>query len=239
MRCKAERALIALLLAALCALPGCAPVSTMTTTGKVVRGAIAGAAFGTAVGCTEAAFIHADRAQTYYIGCGAGLLLGTVVGAVAGPLVLRPIPSHAPPLSDKEKLMVSGGGPFSGRSARSAPATRPPREKLTLRGVHFGYNESAIRPEDEPLLDEAADTLQAHPNVTIYVDGYCDARGTDKYNHNLSLQRAKAVAKYLAGKGIEASRLIPRGLGRTNFVATNDTGDGRAQNRRVELVPSF
>ncbi len=239
MRRMAQRGLIALLLAALCALPGCAPVSTMTTRGKIVRGAIAGAAFGAAVGCTEASFIHADRAQAYYLGCGAGLLLGMAAGAVAGPLVLRPISSHAPPLSDKEKLMVSGGGPFSGRSARSAPATRPPREKLTLRGVHFGYNESVVRPEDEPLLDEAADTLQAHPNMTVYVDGYCDARGTDKYNQKLSLQRAQAVAKYLAGKGIEAGRLIPRGMGKTNFVATNDTPDGRAQNRRVELVPSF
>ena len=92
------------------------------------------------------------------------------VGAVRGFLG-RPA---APPLSDKEKLALSGGGPFSGRSARLTPQTRPPQEKLTLRGVHFSYNQLSIRPEDEPLLDEAADTLRAHPNVTIsYVDGYC------------------------------------------------------------------
>ena len=223
--------------ATLIPLSGCSDWATLSTRDKVIRGALAGAAFGAAVGCTEALFIHEHKLAVDALGCGAGLIAGAAVGAALAPYVVFP-QEATPPLSDKEKLMLSGGGPFSGRSARSTPQTRPPQEKLTLRGVHFGYNQSNIRPEDEPLLDEAADTLRAHPNVTIYVNGYCDAKGTDDYNQKLSQQRAEAVAKYLVQRGIEAGRLIPRGLGRTVFLAPNDTEDGRAQNRRVELVPS-
>jgi len=199
---------------------------------------MAGAAFGTAVGCTEAVFVHEHNLTVDALGCGAGLLVGAAAGAALAPYLVLSHEAPPPPLSDKEKLMLSGGGPFSGRSARSTPATRPLQEKLTLRGVHFIYNQSEIRPEDEPLLDEAADTLRAHPNVAIYVDGYCDGRGTDDYNKRLSQHRAEAVAKYLVKAGIESSRLVPRGMGKTNFVATNDTEDGRAQNRRVELIPA-
>jgi len=74
--------------------------------------------------------------------------------------------------------------------------------------------------------------------VNIYVDGYCDAIGSEEYNLKLSQRRADAVARYLEDKGIPASRLIARGFGKTNFVAPNDTDEGRAQNRRVELVPT-
>jgi len=234
----ARRAIVCFVLtAALLPLSGCSDWATLSRQNKIIRGALAGAAFGTAVGCTEGVFIHEHKLAVDALGCGAGLIAGAVVGAALAPYVAFPQPV-VPPLSDKEKLALSGGGPFSGRSARSTPQTRPPQEKLTLRGVHFSYNQSSIRPEDEPLLDEAADTLRAHPNVTIYVDGYTDARGTEDYNKKLSQQRAEAVAAYLVKAGIEAGRLIPRGLGKTNFLATNTTEDGRAQNRRVELVPS-
>ena len=169
-------------------------------------------------------FIDEHNPAVDVVGCGAGSMVGAAVGAALAPYMVLS-QEAPPPLSDKEKLMLSGGGPFSGRSARLTPQTRPPQEKLTLRGVHFSYNQSSIRPEDEPLLDEAADTLRAHPNVTIYVNGYCDAKGTDDYNKKLSQHRAEVVAKYLVERGIAAGRVIPRGLGRTNFLAPNDTDD--------------
>ena len=87
------------------------------------------------------------------------------------------------------------------------------------------------------MLDEAASTLKQNPNVTVNVDGYTDAIGTEAYNLKLSERRADAVVNYLEQQGIPASRLIPHGYGKTNFVASNDTPEGRAQNRRVELVP--
>jgi len=106
-----------------------------------------------------------------------------------------------------------------------------------LRGVHFNFDKSFIREVDKPVLDEAAETLKANPNVKIYVNGYCDAIGGVRYNLKLSQRRAESVAAYLEDKGIPASQLIPQGFGKTHFVASNKTKDGRAQNRRVELVP--
>ena len=106
-----------------------------------------------------------------------------------------------------------------------------------LRGVHFNFDKYYIRNVDKPVLDEAAETLKANPNVKVYVNGYCDAIGGMSYNLRLSQRRAESVAAYLEDKGIPASQLIPQGFGKTHFVATNRTAEGRAQNRRVELVP--
>ena len=88
------------------------------------------------------------------------------------------------------------------------------------------------------MLDEAAEILKAHPNVTVNVNGYCDAIGSVRYNLKLSERRAEAVVRYLADHGVAENRLIPHGYGKAHFVATNKTAEGRAQNRRVELVPN-
>ncbi len=79
---------------------------------------------------------------------------------------------------------------------------------------------------------------QQHSDVTVDVNGYCDAIGSMRYNFKLSQRRAEAVVGYLESKGIAGDRLIPHGYGKTDFVATNATAEGRAQNRRVELVPT-
>jgi OOP family OmpA-OmpF porin len=107
-----------------------------------------------------------------------------------------------------------------------------------LRGVHFNFNKSNIRPGDAAVLDEAASTLKSNPNVTINVNGYCDAIGGEEYNLKLSDRRANSVVDYLVKAGIPSSQLIPHGYGKTDFVATNKTAEGRAENRRVELVPN-
>jgi len=106
-----------------------------------------------------------------------------------------------------------------------------------LRGVHFDFDKAVIREVDRPVLDEAAETLKTNPNVKVEVNGYCDAIGAAAYNLKLSQRRAEAVATYLEDKGIPASQLIPQGFGKTHFVVTNSTAAGRAENRRVELVP--
>ncbi len=107
-----------------------------------------------------------------------------------------------------------------------------------LRGVHFDFDKSNIRPGDAAVLDEAVATLRANPNVAIDVNGYCDAIGGVEYNLKLSDRRSNSVVDYLVKSGIPESRLVPHGFGKTDFVATNDTAEGRAQNRRVELVPT-
>jgi len=118
------------------------------------------------------------------------------------------------------------------------PLPPPPgMPHIVLRGIHFDFNKSLIRPGDAATLDEAAATLKANPGVAVAVNGYCDAIGSEEYNLRLSDRRAEAVVDYLEKDGIPADKLIAHGYGKTDFVATNKTRDGRAQNRRVELVP--
>jgi outer membrane protein OmpA-like peptidoglycan-associated protein len=117
------------------------------------------------------------------------------------------------------------------------PPPPSPQAKIVLRGVHFDFNKYNIRPSDAAVLDEAASVLKNYPNVRVDVNGYTDSIGSDEYNLRLSEKRADAVVEYLEKDGIPADRLTPHGYGKTNFVASNSTREGRAQNRRVELVP--
>jgi OOP family OmpA-OmpF porin len=118
-----------------------------------------------------------------------------------------------------------------------SPLHRRRQAKIVLRGVHFGFNKYDIRPADAAVLDEAAATLKDNPSVRVDVNGYTDSIGSADYNLRLSEKRAAAVVDYLEKDGVPAERLTPHGYGKTHFVATNCTEEGRAQNRRVELVP--
>jgi len=109
------------------------------------------------------------------------------------------------------------------------------KKKIVLRAVHFDFDKAVIRPDAVPVLDEAVRTLKEEGTVAVIVAGHTDSVGSDKYNMKLSLRRANAVRDYLVKQGIPASRIRTEGLGETEPVASNDTADGRAQNRRVEL----
>lgn len=118
------------------------------------------------------------------------------------------------------------------------PSPSAPPEKLVLRGVHFDFNKADIRTEDAGVLDEAAGALKLHPDVSVAVNGYCDSVGGARYNLRLSQRRAEAVMRYLGDHGVAEGRMSSHGYGKTDFVASNSTEEGRAQNRRVELVPN-
>jgi outer membrane protein OmpA-like peptidoglycan-associated protein len=120
--------------------------------------------------------------------------------------------------------------------AAAEPPPAPVKEKIVLRGVHFDFNKANIRADAKPTLDEAAATLKDHGSIAITVEGHTDSVGSEAYNQKLSVRRAAAVRDYLAGQGVDASRMTVVGKGKADPVASNDTADGRAQNRRVELV---
>ena len=201
---------------------------SMTTqqTEYTVVGAGAGALVGGGIGCGIAASIDYDDPTSYAIGCPIGIGAGAVLGGLIGyALAPRPTPPAPPP-------------PPPPPPAPYIPPPPPPvKEKIVLRGVHFDFNKSNIRPGDAAVLDEAAATLKTIPGIRVDVNGYCDAIGSEEYNLRLSDRRSDSVVNYLVDKGIAADRLMPHGYGKTNFVATNDTAEGRAQNRRVELAP--
>ncbi|MGH7814473.1 MAG: OmpA family protein [Candidatus Binataceae bacterium] len=132
-------------------------------------------------------------------------------------------------------LMASAYG-----SAAAAPLADPPpmRTRIVLRGVHFEFNQWNIRPGDDAVLDEAIAVLRTHPRLIIWIDGYTDSIGDAKINKAISDMRAISVAEYLENHGVYPSQCMPIGYGKTDFVASNKTDEGRAQNRRVELVQS-
>lgn len=110
-----------------------------------------------------------------------------------------------------------------------------PKRRIVLRGVNFDFDKSVIRPEGKPVLDEAITVLKEEPGITIVVEGHTDSIGTDAYNMKLSERRADAVADYLAAGGVSRKRMSTVGFGESKPVASNETEDGRAQNRRVEF----
>ncbi|HVN83988.1 MAG TPA: OmpA family protein [Candidatus Binatia bacterium] len=119
--------------------------------------------------------------------------------------------------------------------AQAPPPPPPVKKKIVLRGVNFDFDKSNVRGDAAPVLDEAVNTLKEASSITIAVEGHTDSMGSDEYNQGLSERRANAVRDYLAGHGIDKSRMTTEGFGESRPVATNDTDEGRAQNRRVEL----
>jgi len=103
--------------------------------------------------------------------------------------------------------------------------------------VMFDINSAEIKSEAYPMLDEAISVLEKNPEMKVEIDGHTDNTGSAAYNMNLSERRAKAVMKYFVDKGVEAERLTTKGFGFTQPAASNDTEQGRAKNRRVELTP--
>jgi OOP family OmpA-OmpF porin len=106
-----------------------------------------------------------------------------------------------------------------------------------LGDVLFDFDKSNIKPQYYRFLDDAAKVFEMNPSIKVEVQGNTDNIGTAKYNMGLSLRRANAVMQYLINKGVAQSRLNARGFGFSRPVATNDTDEGRALNRRVELTP--
>jgi len=104
-----------------------------------------------------------------------------------------------------------------------------------LREVYFDTNKSVIK--DPRVLDEAVAHMKANPTLTGEVRGYTDNTGSEAYNQKLSEARAKAVRDYFIKQGIAPERVRAKGFGETDPVASNDTAEGRAMNRRVELHP--
>jgi outer membrane protein OmpA-like peptidoglycan-associated protein len=103
-------------------------------------------------------------------------------------------------------------------------------------GVLFETDSAKLAPSAGDLVRRVSDVMKKNPNLKISVVGHTDTTGDYNYNIKLSERRAKAFADALIKEGVVANRLTAVGLGPQSPVATNDTAEGRAQNRRVELV---
>lgn len=102
--------------------------------------------------------------------------------------------------------------------------------------INFDTGKATLRPDAKPVVEEIAKLLSQNPALKLSVEGHTDTVGGAKANKKLSEDRARAVVAALVEQGIDAKRLISKGFGQEKPVASNDTDDGRAKNRRVELV---
>jgi outer membrane protein OmpA-like peptidoglycan-associated protein len=111
--------------------------------------------------------------------------------------------------------------------------------EVTIRlpgSVLFDFDSAQIRPDAERTLAEVAEVINGYTKRPVRIEGHTDSVASDDYNQKLSDRRAASVRTWLAGKGVDAGRLAPRGFGETKPVADNGTAEGRQRNRRVEVI---
>ncbi|MFZ5572067.1 MAG: OmpA family protein [Thermodesulfobacteriota bacterium] len=116
-------------------------------------------------------------------------------------------------------------------------ATLTAKGTYIVKGIQFDSAKWSFKPSSYEVMDQIVTVFETHPDVKFEIQGHTDNRGSAAYNLNLSEKRANAVKEYLIGKGVPADRITAKGYGLTMPVASNDTEDGRAANRRVEFKP--
>jgi len=148
-----------------------------------------------------------------------GLVGGALLGGLLGHLVCDPL---------KDPVVVQA----------EAPPPPPPAgtEIAELRGAHFAFDSDQLSAEGEAALDGVVTTMQEHEGMHVRCEGHTDSVGSDTYNLQLGQRRADTVRDYLVGRGIAADRVSTQSFGETDPAADNDTEEGRALNRRVEIV---
>jgi outer membrane protein OmpA-like peptidoglycan-associated protein len=154
----------------------------------------------------------------------AAVLVGTGIGAIAGGSVGN--------YMDKQERELRA------RTAGTGIEVQREGDQIALKlpsGISFDFNSAAIRPEFKPALDQVAQTLASYQSTFVDVTGHTDSIGSVQVNQRLSEQRAESVANYFTLQGVNRARIATRGYGKTMPIATNDTEEGRAQNRRVEI----
>jgi outer membrane protein OmpA-like peptidoglycan-associated protein len=108
-------------------------------------------------------------------------------------------------------------------------------KKVILRGVNFETNKATLTRDSESVLEVAYNSLVANPDVQVEISGHTDSVGSDEYNQALSLRRAQTVRNWLEKRGVAGNRMKTVGKGEKEPVASNDTNEGRTENRRIEF----
>ncbi|WP_457678723.1 OmpA family protein [Thermovibrio sp.] len=234
------RKILALLTASTIFAAGCATTqqgqTAKTQPSKTATGAVVGAVAGGILGAITGPK-HANKGKRILVGAAAGALIGGAIGYILDKqaqelgkdLGVKPIDdtnpevkSKEPPISDKKPVAV---------------VKEPQKVKVVLKDtVLFDLNSYQLKPQAKEMLSKVAKTLKENPDTVIVVVGYTDNTGSLNYNIELSEKRAEAVKNELVLNGISPERILTFGCGPKHPIASNATPQGRALNRRVEIL---
>jgi outer membrane protein OmpA-like peptidoglycan-associated protein len=190
---------------------GCANMSD--TQRRTATGAGVGALGGAAVGAIAGG--HA----------GTGAVIGAGVGALGSYIWSQRMEKQ------KQEMQAATQG-----TGVSVSQTADNQLKLDIPSdISFATGRSDIQSNVRPILDRFADGLRNNPNAEVRIVGHTDSTGSDAINNPLSMDRATSTRNYLTSQGVSGARIHVEGRGSREPIATNDTNDGRARNRRVEI----
>jgi len=226
---------LSLLTLSLFLVSGCATTqqgqTNKTATGAAI-GAVVGGALGAATGPKGA-----NKGKRVLIGAAIGALVGGAIGyalqqqaeELGEDLGVEPIDNTNPEVKPKE--------PPISESKPVAVVKEPEKVRVVLKdSVLFDFNSYQLKPPARETLRRIASTLVTHPENIIVIAGFTDSTGSFSYNVELSERRAEAVKNELVLNGVDPTRILVFGCGPKKPIAPNNTEEGRALNRRVEIL---
>jgi outer membrane protein OmpA-like peptidoglycan-associated protein len=198
------------------AVTGCTtidPNSGQQVPNKAATGAILGALGGAAVGTAAGG----DDRRNAVIGAGIGALSGAAIG------------NYMDRQERDLRAKMAGTGVTVERVSENEIALVMPSD------ITFDVDRAEVKPEFRSVINSLGEALKSQPSTTIDIIGHADSSGADAYNQALSERRAQSVSYWLQDQGVQAPRLVAFGRGEMQPIASNDTEQGRARNRRVEV----
>lgn len=198
-------------------LAGCATYDDQgnDTNQRTRRGALIGAAIGTAAGLLSGDSA-VERRQHAMVGAGIGALAGAAIG------------NYQDRQEAELRRETAGTGVDVSRDGDVILLNLPD-------GVTFDFNRTEIKPQFYSSLGTIAGTLRQYNQTIVEVSGHTDSIGSDAVNQRISEQRAQSVASYLVAQGVQRERIETVGMGKRHPIADNGTESGRSLNRRVEI----
>jgi outer membrane protein OmpA-like peptidoglycan-associated protein len=199
------------------------------------KGALAGTAAGTGLG----AIVGHETGKT-----GAGVAIGAAAGALAGALIGNEVDRQDDALAQSEdrlaenqRIIEENQRIISELKRRGADVRESDRGVVVnLPDVLFEFDKANLTRDAERTIGDIADVLQDVRARRISVEGHTDSVGTIAYNQQLSERRSRSVASALVREGISRRRVVTRGFGESDPIASNRSERGRARNRRVEVI---
>lgn len=193
--------------------------SSLNNTGK---GALIGGGGGAALGAGLGAIIGGGK------GAGIGSAIGAAVGAGAGALIGNKM--------DKQQKQLEQQLGDQAKVEQTTDQNGLQAIKVTFDGgILFPTNGTSLSPQAETDLTSFANSLKSNPDTNVQIFGFTDNTGTMAVNERVATGRAASVLSYLVNSGISPTRLSSQGIPMADYVASNETAAGRAQNRRVEI----